>query len=163
MRRKFRIQYQRTAPSRNTILNWVRNFELRGNVENRNASERPSINSQTAQTVLSYFTAYPGRSLGRAKTDLQIHHITIHKILRIIIHMFPCKIRRIQQLKPHHLLQQKHFDARCLQNLWSDPNFLPRIVFSDECVFHVSGIANNKMQDFGDRKSLISTIAKPAE
>ena len=145
MRRKFRTRYRRTAPSRNTILNCVRNFELRGNVENRNASGRPSIAQQTIQTVSSYFRAHPRRSLRRAKICLQISLTTIHKILKIIGHMFPYRIRPVQQLNPHGLLQWKQFAARCLQNLRSDPNFLRRIVFSDKCVFHVPGTAKNKI------------------
>ena len=47
-------------------------------------------------------------------------------------------------VKLHDLLQRKQFAGWCLQNLWSDPNFLRRIVFYDECVFHVSDIANSK-------------------
>ena len=62
--------------------------------------------------------------------------------------MFPYNISRVQQLRPHDLFQRKQFSAWCLQNLRSDPNFLRRIVFSDECVFHVSGIASNKNARF---------------
>ena len=148
VRRKFRTRYQRTTPSPNTILNWGRNFELPGNVENRNASGRPSITPQAIQTVSRYLGAHPRRSLRRAQTDLQISHTTTHKILKVIIHMFPYKIRRVQQSKPDELLQRKQLAARCLLNLRPDPNFLWRIVYSEECVFHVTGIAIDKNARF---------------
>ena len=54
VRRKFLTGYQRTEPSRNLILNWLRNFELRGNMENRNAYGRPSMTPQTIETCRSY-------------------------------------------------------------------------------------------------------------
>ena len=97
VRRRFRTRYHKTAPPRDTIINWVRNFELRGNLENRNASGRPSIALQTIKTFSSCSRAHPRRSLGSPQTDPQIPHTTIYKILKIIIHKFPYKIRRIQQ------------------------------------------------------------------
>ena len=36
--KKFPTRSQTTASSRKTVLSWVRNFELRGSEENRNAS-----------------------------------------------------------------------------------------------------------------------------
>ena len=59
LKRKFRTRYQRTAASRNKVINWVRNFELRGNVENRISSGRSSITPQTIQAVSSNFRAHP--------------------------------------------------------------------------------------------------------
>ena len=54
-----------------------------------NASGRPSITSHIIQTVSSYFRAHPRKALRQALTDLLIPHTTIHKILKIIIQMFP--------------------------------------------------------------------------
>ena len=145
---KFRTRYLRTAQFRNTILNWVRKFELRWNVENRNASRRPPITPQTVQPAWSYFRAHPRRSQRRAQTDLQVPHTAIHKILKVKIHMFTYKIGRLKQLNPHDILQTKHFAVWCLLNVRSDLNFLRLIVFSDECVFHLSRIANNENARF---------------
>ena len=63
VRRKFRSRYQRIAPSRNKMVNWVQNFELRGNAENQNGSGRPSITPQTIKNFSSYFQAHRRRSL----------------------------------------------------------------------------------------------------
>ena len=51
-------------------------------------------------------------------------------------------------MKPNDLLQRKLFATWSLKNIPSDPNFLRRIVFPDECVFHISEIANNKNEMF---------------
>ena len=98
VRRKFSTRHQRTASCRNTIFNWVRNFDLRANVEDRNTCGRLSINPQAIRTVSGYFRAHRRRSLWRAQKDLQIPHTTIHKILKITIQMFPYNIRRVQNL-----------------------------------------------------------------
>ena len=157
MKRKFRVQYQRTPPFRNAILNWVRSFELRRKVENQNASGRLSITPKTIQTVSSYFEAHPRRSLRRAQTDLQVPHTTVHKIPKIIIHMFRSKIRRLQQLKQQDLLQRMQFSPWCLQNLRSDPNFLRRPSSLTNLAFTCPEFLTTKLQGFRDPKSWISS------
>ena len=70
-----------------------------------------------------------------------------------MIHMVPYNTRRLLQLNPNDLLQRERFASWCLQNLWYDPNLLRRIVFSDEYVRYVSGIANNKIARFRGTKN----------
>ena len=50
---------QKTAPSRNTILNWVRNFGQRGNMENRNTSLRSNV------VCLPLDSLFPGSCTGK--------------------------------------------------------------------------------------------------
>ena len=140
--RRFRTFYGKTPPVRNSILRWAENFTEGGNVENRSGRGRPSIDENTIQTVSNYFRSHPRRSIRRAETDLNIPRSTVHKILKKLIHMFPYKIRRVQQLQPQEYAQRVTFATYCFTEQASDVNFLHRIVFSDECVFHVSGMAN---------------------
>ena len=70
VRRKFCTINQRTPATRPSILRWVRNIGLPGNVENRNASGPHLVSQKTIQTVLNYFTAHPRRPPRRAALDL---------------------------------------------------------------------------------------------
>lgn len=144
VRRNFHTKYGKNPPARTTILRWVENFNSQGNVENTTGRGRPSVSEQTVQTVSTYFHTHPQRSLRRAVIDLSIPYSTIQKILKKQIHMFPYKIRTFHELKPQDYVQRLAFVQWCMEKISSDPNFLRRIVFSDECVFHVSGIANTQ-------------------
>ena len=144
VRRRFQTQYRRNPPARNSILRWVENFNSIGNVENRSGSGRPATTNDNVRAVRNYFRTHPRRSVRRAESDLAIPRSTIHRILKKMIHMFPYKVTRVHQLLPADYAQRKAFATWCIDNLSEDQNFLRRIVFSDECVFHVSGIANTQ-------------------
>ena len=60
---------------------------------------------------------------------------------RKMIYMFPQKVTRVHQRLPVYNVRHKWFGAWCIDNLSQDQNFLRSIVFSDECLFRVSGIA----------------------
>ena len=62
--------------------------------------------------------------------------------------MFPYKIVRVQQVKPHGFLSGSSLPLGACKSTIGPQFFLRRIVFSDEYVFHVSGIANNKNVGF---------------
>ncbi len=61
-----------------------------------------------------------------------------------MIHIFLYKVVRGRQILPADCVQQKAFATWCIDNLSADQNFLRRIIFSEECVFHVSRIANTQ-------------------
>ena len=146
--RNFFTAYQRTPPTRPSILRWIRKFELPGNVENKNASGRHPVSQQTIQTVLKYFKSNPSRSLTRVALDLHLPRSTIYYVLRRKIHMLPYKIRLVQQLSQQDLTERTQFATWCFDSMHSNSKFLLRIVFSDECVFLISGIANNQSARF---------------
>ena len=140
--RNFRRTYRTQAPARNSILRWDENFQTTGGVERRQGHGRPATSSEVQQTILRYFNTHPRRSIRRAERDLSIPRSTIHVILRRRIRMFPYKLRIVQQLEARDYVARRAFAAWCLENLESDENFMSRIIFSDECVFHVSGKVN---------------------
>ena len=81
VRRNIRTVYQRNGTTRLFILRWMQNFELHGNVENRNASGQHPVSRQTIQTVLKCFTVHSRRSLRRTALDVHLPRSTIHHIL----------------------------------------------------------------------------------
>ena len=126
VRWNFRTRYQRTPPSRNTILNRVRNFELRGSVENRNASGRPSITPQTILTVSSCFRAYPRRSLRRAQTDLYWKHTGKVQLLQL-------DRDRVRW----NCTQHQAFKYNCEWSVLEFDSIVRSDVSNDACVFDV--------------------------
>ena len=144
IKRNFRRTYRTQAPARNSILRWVENFQTTGGggVERRQSHGRPVTASEVQQKILTYFNTHPRRSIRRAERDLSIPRSTIHVILCRRVRMFPYKLRIVHQLEARDYVARRAFAAWCLQNLESNENFMSCIIFSDECVFHVSGKVN---------------------
>lgn len=140
--RNYRSKYSGSPPVRNTILQWVQNFRDQGSVENQARSGRPESSSPREQRVATYFNRNPRRSLRTAERDLTISRSSIQRILRNRLHMFPYKIQIVQQLEDRDYAARTWFVNWCRQNIQSDCSFLNRIIFSDECVFHVDGKVN---------------------
>ncbi len=99
---------------------------------------------QSLRLVLSYFKRHLRRSIMQAERDISIPYSTVQKIMRTLTHIFPYKITRVQHLRDNDKVNRVRFAEWCKLKMSRDVNFLSRIVFSDECVFHVSGIANTQ-------------------
>lgn len=140
--RNYRTTYAESPPARNSILRWVQNFDEHGRVGNAEASGRPGASSNQEERVSNYFVRYPSRSLRRAEQDLNIPRSSIHDILRNRLHMFPYKLQVVQQLEDRDYTARIEFAQWCLQNIQGDASFLNRVIYSDECVFHVDGKVN---------------------
>lgn len=140
--RNYRTTYAESPPARNSILRWVQNFDEHGRVGNAEASGRPGTSSNQEERVSKYFVRYPSRSLRRAEQDLNIPRSSIHDILRNRLHMFPYKLQVVQQLEDGDYTARIEFAQWCLQNIQGDSSFLNRVIYSDECVFHVDGKVN---------------------
>ena len=107
-------------------------------VERRQGHFRPANSSEVQEMELTHFNTHPRRSIRRAERDLSIPRSTIHVILRRRIRVSPYELRILQELEARDYVARRAFAARCLQNLKSDEKFMSRIIFSDECLFHVS-------------------------
>ena len=89
-----------------------------------------------------YSRRHSQRSPRRAERDLRITFSTVRKISRTLILIFPYKITRAQHERDNEKITRVTFAEWCKVNISNDSNFLHRIAFSDECVFHESEIAN---------------------
>lgn len=96
----------------------------------------------TKKNVAIYFSRYHTRSLGIAKTDLQIWRRIIQRILQKLIHTFPYTLNLAQRLESVIYKAQMDYACWCSQTLETGSSFAHRISFSDKCVFHVSGELN---------------------
>ena len=144
VQRKFQTKYQTFPPFRNSILPWVDNFNSDGNVQNTTKRGRPPVTEQTIKYVRIYFRCHPRRSQRKAESDLSIPYSTMHKILKRLIHMFLYKIAKVQHLTEDEKIKRVEFPQWCKDKVSMNTSFLCRIVFCDDGVFHVSGIANTQ-------------------
>ena len=88
------------------------------------------------------YTRTPRKSICRASTQLQIPRSTIHKVLHRNVRLYAYNVQLLQALKPDDKPRRKEFAVTMLDGLDSDPGFLKRVCFSDESIFHVSGLTN---------------------
>jgi len=84
----------------------------------------------------------PRKSIRRASKQLQIPRSTIHKVLHRKLRLTAYKVQLLQALKPEDKPQRKEFAVLMLDRLDLDTGFLKRVCFTDESMFHISGLLN---------------------
>lgn len=98
VRRKFRASYNRTPPSRKTVLKWVNRFSEEGSVENKKHDRsRTTRSTELSNAVLGAFEC-PGMSISRAARLFDIGTTTVHRILREAS-FYPYKLQVVHQLR----------------------------------------------------------------
>lgn len=142
--RKYCSIYVETAPARNTILQWVQNYIDQRSVKNQlplgDVRRRVSKNKRTA----NYFNGNSRRALQTAERNLAIPRSSIQGILKTRLSLFLYNIHIVQELEDRNCACCTLFANSYLQNTQSDSYFSNRILFSDECVFHVDGKADKQ-------------------
>lgn len=106
------------------------------------------------ENVLNYFIKHLTWTIRRAKTNLQKVRSVIQRMIQKRILIFLYKLKLVQRLE--HVDYKVQFDNAnwCLQNPKSCLSYLHPIIFSDQCVFHISREVNKKSLEFGESKTL---------
>lgn len=86
--RSHRARYFERPPARNAIILWVEKFNKYGSLDIMLRSERPPKRVEHEKNVPNYFSRYLTWSIQRAKTDLQISHSIVQRIMQERIQMF---------------------------------------------------------------------------
>jgi hypothetical protein len=101
--------------------------------ETLNASPRKLLRKLAQQTVMSYSSC-----LKSAKT----------------LHLFPYKVKVIQQLLPPDCEKRRHYYELLLAKLEDDPHMLDVTFVSDEVCFHFTGYVNSDITCIWSTKNL---------
>ena len=141
-RRWYATTYGAAAPSRNSILRWYRRFLQNGTVADLPRSGRPQADPQVVSRIEGAFHENPRLSLRVAERVLQVLRSTICDVLKKKLKMFPYKISFLQQLSTRVYGERLQWSQHCRTEMEVDPQYLSRIVFSDECLFHTNGVVN---------------------
>lgn len=97
--------------------------------------------------VLGFFHAYPRASIPSAVEALGISQSSIHRILKKN-KMHNYKFTRVQALLPDDLQQRTNFCEMLLVKIQEDPNFLQKVIWTDEAKFTREGIFNTRNNHF---------------
>lgn len=131
--------YAECSPARNSILQWTRNFHKHGRIENAQASGKTAASFHQEKRVSCYFLPYPSRFSRGAEQVLAVSWRSVLAIPRNRLHLFPYKLRVVEQLEENDYKARRKFANWCLQNTQVDASFLSRVIYSKECFLHVDG------------------------
>lgn len=142
VQRKFRTHYRATPPSRPTIRAWYRRFKETGSVLKRTSSGRPSTSDADVARVQQAFIRSPSKSIRCASRQLQLPTTTVHRVLHKRLKLHAYKVQLLHALQPDDRPKRKSFAVDILSRIDDDPDFLKKVMFTDEACFHVSGKVN---------------------
>lgn len=139
---QFKKEFNKDPPARSTIDTWVRKFKQTGTLQRKKGSGRPPINSDIVEEIRTVFENAPETSIRRAACQVNSNPGTVYKILRNRLKLKAYRYSLVQCLQESDFALRAGFASLMLEKLSSDPNFLHRIVFSDEAAFHICGKVN---------------------
>jgi DNA-binding CsgD family transcriptional regulator len=137
-------EYARRFPNRPTpnARTFVRiHLRLGENGIRRPVNER--LISPKEENVLRLITEDPKLSVRRISNGLSLSRRTVWRILkREGLH--PCHFQRVQVIREPDYATRSTFASWICRRMRNDPNFLKRILWTDEATFTRSGITNHR-------------------
>ena len=95
------------------------------------------------EQILDYFNRNPTASLRRAARQFQVHHKTVHKILKRDKRR-PFKYQKVQALLNRDMPVREAYCQWLLRKVANDSNFLFNLLWTDESTFTRNGIWNRQ-------------------
>ncbi|KAJ4451882.1 hypothetical protein ANN_03360 [Periplaneta americana] len=84
----------------------------------------------------------PRKSSRRISGELQVPKSTLQRIVHKRLKMYAYKVQLMQHLEPDDKPKRVEFTNTMLDRLGADPDFMSKIFFSNEAMFHVSDKVN---------------------
>ena len=143
-RRHFNIGRNGKVPTRQTILNWVKQFRETASATSTKPPGRPRIvrTPENVERVREAILRSPQRSVRRHAPQLRMSDRSVRRILHFDLNFHPYKMQLVHELKPQDLNQRAHFCGRLLDFINEQPDFLSNLIMSDEAHFHINGAVN---------------------
>lgn len=141
--RLYRAEFNvRNAPKDDTIRKWIRMFENTGSsVKIRNQGRPRSVRTQqTIDEVRVSVRQNPSQSVRKRSQELHIKKSSLHKIMKVDLHLKAYKIQFVQALNVNDYPLRLNFANEMLERF---PTF-ENIIFSDEANFHLNGHVNKQ-------------------
>ena len=102
------------------------------------------MSENTVERVRQCFSNDSKQSLRRAAAELQLAKSSVHRILHNELGFSCYKIQVLQELKLADYGSREDFAFLMLEKNAQDPDFLSRVIFSDEATFCLSGKVNRQ-------------------
>ena len=131
------------VPCLRTFIRTHQNLSETGNFTNRIEGGRPREvrNPQTEEQILHAIDINPGLSTRQIARDLNVSQPTVWRVLHENS-LYPYHIQRVQGLLPQDFPRRLDFSRWILRKCAHNPDFLSRVLFSDEAHFTRDGIVN---------------------
>ncbi|HLJ31149.1 MAG TPA: transposase [Candidatus Babeliales bacterium] len=113
----------------------------------RNLPRPVTSNEDNEINVLAYFQVFPQSSIRCAQDDLGITYSSVQRIL-VKHNMHDYKFTKVQAMKPQDPQHRVEFCEMLLVRTQEDPNFLNKIIWTDESKFSREGIFNRRNSHF---------------
>lgn len=141
-RRYFNVRF---APNRSTINRLVANFHQQGSVRNlpRSGRQRTAHTDNNIQRVLESVRDNPETSTRRRSTQLGLSRRSVQRILATLA-LFPYKIQIVQKIRPTDYQKRLDFAMSLQQKVEEDPDFIHKLIMSDEAHFTLNGFVNKQ-------------------
>ena len=107
----------------------------------RKGTGRPSVTAEQVKQVRQVFVQSPRKSTVRGSRELGIPQLTVWRVLWKRLKWKPYRITLLQKLLPNDDHRRTTF-CNELQALIEEDGFFERLIFSDECTFHLCGKVN---------------------
>ena len=134
--RKFNIQ-----PPRKSTYRWNKQFAETGSLFKGKSPCRSSVSEENVERIRVSFERSPMKSTRSASRELGLSRTTVWRVLRRRLVYKPYHLQLVQALRENSKMKRVEFCDRMLKNM-EDELFLPRVIFSDEAMFHLSGKVN---------------------
>lgn len=134
----------RRHPSYQVFIDVNRRLRTTGSVlPSKHETGRPRTRRtpELEEQVMAYFEEHPGNSTRDAGRTLGIDHTAVSRILTEE-GMHPFHYTKVQALLPEDFPKRVTFCQWLLQEIDTDPNFLSKILWTDECNFSRNGVIN---------------------
>lgn len=106
--------------------------------------EAPVAIPETIEKVREIFTQKPTTSLRQAALDLNVSHMTVQRILKEDLNLFPYKIQCQQPLKEIDITRRRDFANLMIRRIESNRIDPKNIWFTDESHFWLDGYVNRQ-------------------
>ena len=120
-------------PSDNSIRRWYAQFQETGCVCKRKNTGWPSVTEEQAEQVRQAFVQNARKSTVRGSRELGIPQPRAWRILRKRLKLKPYRLMLLQKLQSPSKDDFLHWTASANGGRW----FLWKVIFSDECTFHL--------------------------
>ena len=143
-RRRYYEEYGEEAPDGRTIRRWTDKFLSTGSILPRSSSgNRTSrVLNEKKDSIVNAITDNPRTSQRVIANEVGVSHRTVGRTLKENGYK-PYKVHQMHQIFSHDEQSRLAFCRSILERNSEESSWSDRIIFSDECTFHMSGRVNH--------------------
>lgn len=132
------------VPSRQSLVQWVREFRAHGSVAGRQTrSGDPHTHRASYSRLRQIMRRNPNLSIRRLSNRTGIPRSTVQRILRRQLRLFPYKLQLTQRLHRGDRAKRLRF-CRWFLGKWGSHSFRTHLLVSDEAHFYLNGQVNKQ-------------------